>query len=114
MATSAVRAPRARVRIAHKSKGSPISRGVAWTRLPSVWLTAIIILMTAFYYPPLKGLYEQRKATSAAKATLQDLGRKNRELKRESAALKRQVTIATEARKLGMISPDEKPFVVKR
>lgn len=68
--------------------------------------------MAALYVPPLKGFYEQRKSTSEAKATLQELGRENRALKARARALKKESSIATEARKQGMLAPDEKPFVV--
>jgi hypothetical protein len=106
-------APR-RVRLAHKSKGNPVSKGVNWDRLPGNWLTLILILMAVLYVPPLKGLYEQRQATAEAKVTLQQLGKENRELKTRARELKKESSIATEARKLGMVSPDEKPFVVIR
>ncbi len=101
-----------RVRVAHKSKGRAVSKGIDWSRLPGNWLVVILLLMAVLYVPPLKGYYEQRKATSEAKATLQELGKENRALRARARSLKKESTIATEARKLGMIAPDEKPFVV--
>lgn len=105
---------RKRARVAHRSAGRPISKGVAWERLPGNWLLVILVVMAALYVAPLKDLYEQRKATSEARQTLQQLGRENRELRARARALKRESTIATEARKLGMVSPGEKPFVIQR
>lgn len=102
-----------RVRVAHKSKGRAVSKGINWDRLPGNWLVVILLVMAALYAPPLKGYYEQRKATSAAKAHLQQLGKENRALKARARSLKRESTIELEARKLGMVSPDERPFVVQ-
>lgn len=82
--------------------------------MPGNWLLVILALMMVLYLPPLKGYYDQRKATTAAKANLQQLGKENRRLKARARSLKKESTIATEARKLGMVNPDERPFVVLR
>lgn len=99
-------------RIAHKSKGTPVGRGINWNRLPGSWLLLIIVVMAALYVPPLHGYYTQRKETTAAKAQLQHLGKQNRALKKRAKALRRDSTIELEARKLGMVKPDERPVVV--
>lgn len=105
---------RERVRVAHKSKGRPVSKGIRWDRLPGNWLIVVLLVMGALYIPPLHGYYEQRKATTAAKANLQELGRENRALRSRAKSLKKQSTIELEARKLGMVSADERPFVITR
>ncbi|MBJ7457763.1 MAG: septum formation initiator family protein [Thermoleophilaceae bacterium] len=106
--------PKQRVRVAHKSEGRPVSRGIRWDRLPGNWLIVILLVMGALYVPPLKGYYEQRKATSAAKSTLQQVGKENRALKARARSLKKESTIELEARKLGMVNPEERPFVILR
>lgn len=103
-----------KTRIAHKSAGVPIARGIKWERLPGSWLLVIVLVMGVMYVPPLHGYYKQRKETSAQKATLQELGKENRALKTRARALKRESTIELEARKLGMVKPDERPFVITR
>lgn len=103
-----------RARVAHKSAGTPIRRGIRWERLPRNWLIAIVLIMAFLYIPPLHSYWEQRKETTAAKVTLQELGKQNRELKARSKALKRNSTIEMEARKLGMVKADERPFVILR
>jgi cell division protein FtsB len=82
--------------------------------LPRNWLIAIVLIMAALYIPPLHSYYNQRKQTTAAKVTLQELGKQNRSLKARSRALKRTSTIEMEARKLGMVKADERPFVILR
>ncbi|MGH2959318.1 MAG: FtsB family cell division protein [Solirubrobacterales bacterium] len=106
--------PTQRVRVAHKSKGRAVSKGIRWDRMPGNWLVVILLVMGVLYIPPLKGYYEQRKATSAAKSNLQQLGKENRALKARARSLKKESTIELEARKLGMVSPDERPFVILR
>lgn len=101
-----------RVRVAHKSKGRAVSKGINWNRLPGNWLIVILALMAILYVPPLKGYYDQRKATGEARSHLQHLGKENRALKARARSLKKESTIATEARKLGMVNPDERPYVV--
>lgn len=103
-----------RVRVAHRSKGRPVSKGIQWHRLPGNWLIVILLVMGALYIPPLHGYYVQRKETSAAKANLQELGRENRGLRSRAKSLKKQSTIELEARKLGMVNADERPFVITR
>lgn len=102
-----------RVRVAHKSKGRAVSKGINWSRMPGSWLAVILLAMAVLYVPPLKGYYEQRKATSAAKVQLQQLGKENRALKSRARALKRESTIELEARRRAMVSQDERPFVVQ-
>lgn len=109
---TAARGPKARV--AHKSAGRPIAKGIRWDRLPGNWLVVILLVMGVLYVPPLHGYYKQRTETTAAKANLQQLGKENRALKARARALKRDSTIELEARKLGMVNPDERPFVVTR
>lgn len=70
--------------------------------------------MAFLYIPPLHSYWQQRKETTAAKVTLQQLGKQNRELRARSKALKRTSTIEMEARKLGMVKADERPFVILR
>ncbi len=111
MATAGA-ANRPRARIAHKSKGKPVSKGIRWDRLPGNWLLLIVLVMGFLYVPPLHGYYEQRKATSEARASLQATAKENRELRARAKSLKRQSTIELEARKLGMVKPDERPFVI--
>jgi hypothetical protein len=101
-----------RVRVAHKSKGRAVSKGIRWDRLPGNWLIVIVLVMGVLYVPPLHGYVKQRKATSEAKANLQSLGKENRSLKARAKSLKRESTIELEARKLGMVRADERPFVI--
>jgi cell division protein FtsB len=103
-----------RARIAHKSAGTPIRRGIRWDRLPGNWLVAIVLIMAVLYVPPLHSYWKQRQQTAAAKATLQNLDKQNRELKARARSLRRNSTIELEARKLGMVKADERPFVVLR
>jgi cell division protein FtsB len=102
------------MRVAHKSAGTPISRGIRWDRLPGNWLVLIVLVMAVLYVPPLHSYVKQRQDTTAAKAELQNLSKENRSLKARARALKRNSTIELEARKLGMVKEDERPYVILR
>jgi hypothetical protein len=110
----AVRKPTGRMRVAHRSAGRPIRRGIRWDRLPGNWLIVIVLLMAVLYVPPLHSYYKQRKQTSAEKAQLQSLGKENRALRSRAKALRRDSTIELEARKLGMVKNGERPYVILR
>lgn len=77
-------------------------------------MVVILVVMAVLYVPPLKGYYEQRKATGAAKAHLQQLGKQNRALRAQAKALKQGSAIELEARRRGMVAQGERPFVVTR
>lgn len=76
------------------------------------WLIVIVLVMAVLYVPPLRSYYVQRKETSAQKAQLQQLGKENRALRARSKALRRDSTIELEARKLGMVRANERPYVI--
>jgi hypothetical protein len=111
---SSRRPSKTRVRVAHRSAGRPVSRGIQWDRLPGNWMVVIVLAMALLYIPPVNSYIQQRKATTEQKAQLQELGRENRELKQRARALRRNSTIELEARGLGMVRPDERPYVILR
>lgn len=102
------------MRVAHKSAGSPVRRGIRWDRLPGNWMIVIVLVMAVLYVPPLHSYVKQRKETTAQKAQLQELGKENRALRARAKALKRDSTIELEARRLGMVKEDERPYVILR
>ncbi|HEV7917967.1 MAG TPA: septum formation initiator family protein [Solirubrobacterales bacterium] len=75
---------------------------------------AIVLLMAVLYVPPVHSYVKQRQETTAQKAQLQDLGKQNRALRKRAKALRRASTIELEARRLGMVRADERPFVIIR
>lgn len=105
---------RARVRVAPKNSGSPVSRGIRWDRLPGNGMVAIVLVMALLYIPPVNSYIAQRKATTEQKAQLQQLGKENRALKKRAKSLRRSSTIELEARRLGMVKADERPYVILR
>jgi len=107
------RPARGRLRIGPRGSGRPIRPGIRWDRLPGAWLLAILVVMALLYVPPLHSYVEQRRATTAARAQLRQLGIEHKALEKRARALKRSSTIELEARKLGMVKPGERPYVVK-
>ncbi|MFY9487461.1 MAG: septum formation initiator family protein [Solirubrobacterales bacterium] len=77
-------------------------------------MIVIVLVMAVLYVPPLHSYVKQRKETTAQKAQLQELGKENRALRARAKALKRDTTIELEARRLGMVKEDERPYVILR
>ncbi|MFY9468937.1 MAG: septum formation initiator family protein [Solirubrobacterales bacterium] len=82
--------------------------------MPGNWMIVILLVMAVLYVPPLHSWVKQLKETAAQKAQLQQLGKENRALKARARSLKRNSTVELEARKLGMVRPDERAYVILR
>ena len=78
------------------------------------WLAAgVLVLIGVLYYKPVSSYFETRSALAGRAAEV-------RELRREHAALRRQLAASTslealgrEARRLGYVKPGERLFIVK-
>lgn len=92
----------------------PVRRGsIDWDRLGGRWVLAVVVLMLALYIAPLQNYLRQSSDTSAKQAELQQLEDENARLKARAKALTQNSVIELEARRLGMVKADERPFVVK-
>ena len=79
------------------------------------WIVAGVLAAIAFsYVPPLRAYLAARGAVAARRADVASLERKNRELERRVAYAKTAEFVEREARKLGLVRPGERLFIVKR
>lgn len=107
--------PSTRVRIAHKTTGEPIrSGGLHWDKISRYGLMVALAVVAMLYIGPTKTYLQQRDVATEQRAEMQRLSKEHWELKRRAKALRRDVTIEMEARKLGMVKPNERPFVVEQ
>lgn len=105
---------RTRVRIAHKTSGEPIrAGGLHWDKISRYGLMVALAAVAMLYIGPTKTYLQQRDVATEQRAEMQLLSQEHWELKRRAKALRRDATIEMEARKLGMVKPDERPFVVE-
>ncbi len=67
----------------------------------------------ALYVGPLHSYVTTRQQASERRAQVEELRKENRELRARRAALKDPSVLEEEARKLGMVRPGERSYVVR-
>ena len=76
-------------------------------------LLLLLLLVVALYVEPARALFSTWRESHAKQAQLHALEQEHQALLQESRALRQPLTIATEARQLGMVKPGEIPYVVR-
>lgn len=71
-------------------------------------------MIAVSYIPPLRAYAQARDDVAERKAEAAQLEEKNRELERRVAHAKTAAFVEREARKLGLVRPGERLFIVKR
>ncbi|MBJ7347878.1 MAG: septum formation initiator family protein [Thermoleophilaceae bacterium] len=114
--TSTAQTPsKGRLRIARAGAANTrtLRRGsLRFGRIANRWTLAVVALILLFYIAPVHNYMRQRGETSAKKEELRQLGIENRQLRQRAKALTRDSVIELEARKLGMVRVNERPFVI--
>jgi cell division protein FtsB len=86
---------------------------VRWDRVGRVALLLLLLLVVALYVEPARALFSTWRESHAKQAQLHALEREHGALLRQQRALRTPLTIAAEARQLGMVKPGEIPYVVR-
>ena len=77
-------------------------------------VVGLLGLIAVAYVPPLRAYLETRDEVAARRAELTALERTNQALERRVAYAKTAAFVEREARKLGLVHPGERLFIVKR
>lgn len=85
---------------------------VRWDRVGRVALLLLLAAVVALYVQPARSYVSTWRDSNAKQAELKTLQREHAELVTRSRELRRPRTIETEARRLGMVRPGERPYVV--
>ncbi len=97
-----------------RSKGPrPADRVVRWDRVGRVALLAVLAIVALSYVKPLATYVQQWMSARHDRAQLQQLETDNRVLRRRAHELSKPGAIDEQARRLGMIKPGERPYVVE-
>jgi cell division protein FtsB len=112
MSARAHAAPRYRARPAARRARRNPSR-VRWDKLGRVVLVVVLLLVCASYINPLVDFVDAWKDSRAERSQLQQLQEQNAELRAKAAALAGPDAAEREARRLGMVAPDERSYVIK-
>jgi cell division protein FtsB len=86
---------------------------VRWDRLGRVALLVVLAVILLLYVGPARSYIETWGEAKAKRAEVQRLEAESRALRERRAELRRESTLVREARRLGMVRPGERAFVVR-
>jgi cell division protein FtsB len=87
---------------------------VRWDRVGRIALLLLLLLVALAYVGPARSLLSTWRDSNAKEAQLQQLQSEHDELVRRASSLRDSRTVQGEARRLGMVKPGERSYVVSR
>ena len=92
---------------------APAPARIRWDRVGRLALLAVLLLVLYLYVNPLRGWWSTWQESKAKAAEITRLQAENRALEARRAALHDPAAVEREARRLGMVKPGERPYVVR-
>ena len=86
---------------------------IRWDRLSRYGLLAVFAVLLFLYVNPLRTYVSTLRESQRRGAEVTALERENRQLRAKRAALQNPAVLEAEARRLGMVRPGERAYVVK-
>ena len=86
---------------------------IRWDRVGRVALLLVLLLIVYLYVGPVRSWWSTWQDSKAKQAAVERLERENAQLRARRAALQTPAALEREARRIGMVKPDERPFVVE-
>lgn len=84
------------------------------SRILRRWLAVAALALVAFlYYRPLRTYLDTRQTLASRRAEVQVLAARKHQLERELAASTTPAALGRQARRLGLVRPGERLFIVK-
>ena len=115
-ARSATAAPRRQPRPAPRKRPSLITRPpklrVRWERVGRVGLLVVLAVVVGLYVEHTLAYFATRSQADQQQAIVTRLSHENAQLARQVKSLNDPSTIVSQARALGMVRPDERPYVI--
>ena len=115
-ARSATAAPRRHPRPAPRKPPRLITRGpklrVRWERVGRVGLLVVLAIVVGFYVEHTLSYFATRSEADRQQAIVTRLAHQNARLSRQVKSLNDPSTIVSQARALGMVRPNERPYVI--
>jgi cell division protein FtsB len=91
----------------------PAAARIRWDRLGRVALLLVLVGVIALYVNPLRSYVSTWSEAKHRRAEVAELQRENEKLRARKAQLNDKRAIEREARRLGMVKPGERAYVVK-
>jgi cell division protein FtsB len=88
-------------------------RAIRWDRVGRVALLVVLLGVVALYVGPSISFFQTYREAKARRAEVRQLQTENAKLRARRQALKDPRTLEREARRLGLVKPGERPFIVK-
>lgn len=85
---------------------------VRWDRVGRIALLVLLAAVVALYVQPARSYVSTWRDSNAKQEQLRELEREHEALARRARELRDPRAIETEARRLGMVRPGERPYVV--
>jgi cell division protein FtsB len=89
------------------------ARGIRWDRVSRVALLIVLLGILALYIGPARSYWSTVREAKHRRAEVAQLKRENARLRAKRAALRSESALEREARRLGMVRPGERAYVVK-
>jgi cell division protein FtsB len=86
---------------------------VRWDRIGRVALVLVLFGVLVSYLNPLVNLFDAWRDSKAGEERLVDLKQENAQLQEELRAAQSPLTMEREARRLGMVRPGERAYVIR-
>jgi cell division protein FtsL len=115
-ARPATAAPRRHPRPAPRKRPRVVSRPpklrVRWERVGRIGLLVVLAVVVGLYVEHTLSYFSTRSEAEQQRAIVTRLTHQNAQLSQETKALNSPSTIVSQARALGMVRPNERPFVI--
>jgi cell division protein FtsB len=98
----------------YRARGSRRRRSrIDWDRLGRIALVLVLFAILVSYLNPVVNLVDAWRDSHSGRDNFAALAKENRELRERKTALGDPETIEREARRLGMIEPGERSYVIR-
>jgi cell division protein FtsB len=113
MAQAATTRGPVRPRPRSRPRAGPGGAGIRWDRVGRLALLGVLGIILILYISPVVHWIQQSGTASHERSQLRSLQAEHDKLQTRLRDLRRPDAIPREARKLGMVAPGEKPYVVQ-
>lgn len=86
---------------------------IRWDRVGRVALLLVLLLIVYLYVGPVRSWWSTWQDSKAKQAQVERLEHEHAQLKARQKALQTPQALEREARRMGMVRPDERPFFVR-
>jgi cell division protein FtsB len=87
--------------------------GIRWDRVGRVGLLVVLVMILGLYIGPARSYFATRSQAVEKRVVVQRLQAENTRLKARARDLRNPATLEREARRMGMVRPGERAYVVK-